>query len=109
MPYRETWAAYAYNPLPEQQFTRGTCEGLRHRGQARPAAAHYLELIYEQDQETLVVRQAWRTCDACHDEVERHRARLEGRGAPERPPSSGEPYSAGPRRHAAPDHRRDRL
>jgi hypothetical protein len=109
MPYREMWAAYAYNPLPEQQYTRGACEGLRHRGQGRQAAAHWLELIYEQDGETLTVRQAWRTCDPCHAEVAMHRARLEGRGAPERPPSAGEPYTAGPRRHASPDHRRDRL
>jgi hypothetical protein len=108
MPYRELWAAYAYNPMPEQQYTRGACEGLRHRGQGRPAPAEYLELIYEQEQETITVRQAWRTCGACHLDVQHHRARLEGRGAPERPPSSGEPYAAGPRGAHA-DHRRDRL
>lgn len=109
MPYKELWAAYAYDPLPEQQYTRGTCEGLRHRGQPRPAAARWLELIYEQDQEALTVRQAWRTCEPCHLEVQHYRERLEGRGAPGRPPSAGEPHTAGPPRRASPGHRRDRL
>jgi hypothetical protein len=101
---REKWIAYPYSPVPEQQYSRGACESLRHRHQSIPA--RFLELIYEQEQETLLIRQAWRTCDVCHAEIVKHRARVDGGAAPSKEPAEAgaRPYVAGPRRPAG--HRR---
>ena len=72
------WATFPYLPLSHLRVSRGRCEAVGHTADPlknRPRAA-WIELLYEPiraPDQTLLVRQTWLTCEACHTHLEANR------------------------------------